>query len=95
MSETCIFRSIGYIDGVKLSEQVRQAIKESGLSRYRISRETGVPESVLSRFMSGESMQTRTLDQLADLLGLRIVVKLPKTTRKLARTAPRIVRRDK
>jgi len=80
---------------VKLSEQVRKAIKESGLSRYRISRETGVPESALCRFMTGESMQTRTLDQLADLLGLRIVVKPPKTTQKLARTAPRIVRRGK
>lgn len=78
---------------MRFSDQVREAIGNCGLSRYRIAKETGVPESALSRFMSGESMQMRTLDQIADLLGLQIVVKVPKSTRKLTRTVPRIVRR--
>jgi transcriptional regulator with XRE-family HTH domain len=63
---------------VKLSDQVRRAVDASGLSRYRISKELGIAESTMSRFMSGQGgLSMEVLDRLADLLGLRI-----KTTRR-------------
>jgi transcriptional regulator with XRE-family HTH domain len=57
----------------KLSDQIRRAIDASGLSRYRICKETGILQSVMSRFMSGQGgLSTERLDDLADLLGLNI-----------------------
>jgi len=37
-----------------LSNQVRQAIRDSGLTCYRISQLTGIHESTLSKFLSGD-----------------------------------------
>jgi transcriptional regulator with XRE-family HTH domain len=61
---------------VKLSDQVRRAVNASGLSRYRISKELGVAESTMSRFMSAQGgLSMEHLDALADLLGLDIAAK--------------------
>ena len=58
----------------RLSDQVRQAIQASGLSRYRISKQLGVAESTISRFMSGKGgLSMDNLDALAELLGLNVV----------------------
>jgi transcriptional regulator with XRE-family HTH domain len=60
---------------VKLSEQVRRAVEESGMSRYAICKAIGMHESVMSRFMNGKGgLQQDSLDALADLLGLEIRV---------------------
>jgi len=57
----------------KLSDQVRQAVDASGLTRYRICKELGIAESTMSRFMSGQGgLSMEVLDKLADLLGLGI-----------------------
>jgi transcriptional regulator with XRE-family HTH domain len=57
----------------KLSDQVRRAVDASGLSRYRISKQLGVAESTMSRFMSGHGgLSMENLDALADLLDLNI-----------------------
>jgi transcriptional regulator with XRE-family HTH domain len=59
-----------------LADDVRTAIRESGLSRYEIAQKTGVSQSVLSRFMSGETgMTLATLERIAPLLGLEIVIR--------------------
>lgn len=58
---------------IKLSDQVRQAVKASGLSRYRICKTLRIAESTLSRFMSGQGgLSMEYLDALADLLELNI-----------------------
>ena len=58
---------------VKLSDQIRQAVEGCGMTRYRISRETGVDQATLSRFMSGErGLPMKTLDRLADFLDLNL-----------------------
>ena len=60
---------------IKLSEQVRRAIANCGQTRYRISMETGINQSALTRFMSGErGLPMKTLDRLADYLDLNIIV---------------------
>ena len=57
----------------KLSDQIRRAVDDCGQTRYRISKETGIDQSTLSRFMSGErGLPMRTLDKLADYLDLNI-----------------------
>jgi ribosome-binding protein aMBF1 (putative translation factor) len=59
-----------------LTEQVRRAIADSGITRYRIAQETGIAESTLCKFMAGERGFTlASLDKLADFLGLDIVAR--------------------
>lgn len=61
-----------------ISEQVRQAIEQSGLSRYEISRISGVDQAILSRFMHGTcGLSTTSLDKLGPVLKLRIIVDPP------------------
>ena len=63
---------------MKLSDQVRAAIESSGLTRYRISKETGIAQSNLSRFMGGtQAMSSESLDRLAVVLRISIVCKGP------------------
>ncbi len=60
---------------IKLSDQIRRTINQCGQTRYRIGKETGIDQSTLSRFMSGErGLPMRTLDKLADYLDLNITV---------------------
>lgn len=58
-----------------LSEQVRRAIRECGLTQYRISKAAGIDRSTLHRFMTGErGLPMKTLDRLAEVLDLRVSV---------------------
>ena len=62
----------------KLSDQVRRAVDESGLSRYRICKLIEISQPTMSRFMSGQcGLTMKNLDKLADLLGLNITVGQP------------------
>ena len=55
-------------------DELRQAIERSGKTRYRISNETGIAESVLSRFMHGKSgLSMESVDLICGCLGLRLV----------------------
>lgn len=64
---------------IKLSNQVRQAVDDCGLSRYAIGKATGIGQDTLSRFMSGErGLPMKTLDRLADFLDLNIVAGKPR-----------------
>lgn len=60
------------LEPVKLSDQMRDAIRKSGWSIYRLSKETGVAPSVISRFLSGTALTTDTVDRIASLLGFRL-----------------------
>ena len=58
---------------LKLSDEIRQAVDASGLSRYRIAKALGIAESTMSRFMSGKGgLSMEYLDDLAALLDLHI-----------------------
>ena len=57
----------------KLTDQIRQAIDTSELSRYRICKELGLAESTMSRFMTGKGgLSMDFLDALSDLLDLNL-----------------------
>jgi transcriptional regulator with XRE-family HTH domain len=60
----------------RLSDQIREAIESCGQTRYRIAKETGISQPTLSRFMDGSrGLPMKTLDRLAEYLGLEIVVR--------------------
>jgi len=56
------------------SEVLRDALENAPESRYRISKLTGVSESLLCRFVQGErGLSLSNLDLLCQHLGLRLV----------------------
>jgi len=63
-----------------ISGQIRLAIENAGVTRYRIAKDTGISESMLSKFMSGDrGFSMESLDVLGEYLGLEIVVRRTKT----------------
>ena len=58
-----------------ISQQLREAIEASELSRYRICKEIDLSESTMSHFMAGDcGLQLSTIDRLGKLLGLKLVM---------------------
>ena len=53
-----------------LTDQLRQAIDDSGLTRYRIAKETGISESTLAQFYNGH--RGLSMNALGDFLQLTI-----------------------
>ena len=70
---------------MRFTDQFRYAVENCGVSRYRLSRELGIAQSILSRFVRGEAGVTLSrLDELAKHLGLNVTTgppKLPKPRR--------------
>ena len=67
----------------KLTDQIRRAIDDSGLTRYRIAQETGIDESTLSKFYNGhQGLSMSAVDRLGKYLGLRIVMDCKPTSKK-------------
>jgi transcriptional regulator with XRE-family HTH domain len=63
-------------ESMKLSDQIRRAVEQCGQTRYAIAKATGIDQSTLSRFVSGErGLPMNTLDRLADYLELTINMK--------------------
>jgi transcriptional regulator with XRE-family HTH domain len=67
----------------ELLDAIREAIKASGKTRYRLWKETGIDQAQLSRLMSGQAgMSYDALERLAAALGLKITITpAPKTAR--------------
>ena len=58
----------------KMTDQIRQAIDDSGLTRYRIAQDTGIDESTLAKFYHGtRGLSLDNLDLLFGFLNLQIV----------------------
>ena len=68
-----------YIVRGMIIETLRKQIKKSGLSRYRISQDTGVDQATLCRLMQGKTITVETADILLKYFGLELV---KKTSRK-------------
>jgi len=66
--------SMGKRTSQTLTDQLRAAVVESGLTLGQITRDTGIDKSALSRFVNGErGVSMEALDKLGEYLGLRIV----------------------
>ena len=58
-----------------LSDQLREILDGGPMTRYRLSKEAGVDQGQLSRFVLGKGQMTfRTLDKIGTALQLRLVV---------------------
>jgi transcriptional regulator with XRE-family HTH domain len=58
-----------------LTDQLRQAIDDSGLTRYQIAKETGIDESALAKFYNGHrGLSMDALNALGECLQLRITL---------------------
>ena len=67
---------------MEVLDEIRRAIEDSGVARYRISRETGIDEGHLSKLMAGEvGVSLANLQKLLDYLDLEIVTR-PKRRRR-------------
>ena len=57
----------------KLTDQLRQAIDDSGLTRYRIAQESGISEATLSKFYLGQrGLSMEAMNALGECLQLTI-----------------------
>ena len=60
----------------RFTDELRAAIENCGMSRYRISKETGIDAAVLCRFVQGQAgLSMDSLDALAECIGLHVASK--------------------
>ncbi len=60
-----------------VTDQLRKAVERCGQTRYAISKATGVPASVLSRFVaSGRGLRSENIDRLCAYLQLELASKV-------------------
>ena len=63
-------------DTLTMTDTLRRAIVESGLSLREVARRSGIDDRIVSRFAKGErDMQGKTMDRLCAALGLRLTTK--------------------
>jgi transcriptional regulator with XRE-family HTH domain len=63
-------------------DDIRNAIKASGKSRYRISQDLGISEGQLSELMAGtKGLSVEAIERLVEYLGLEVVIR-PKRQQK-------------
>jgi transcriptional regulator with XRE-family HTH domain len=59
----------------KLTDQLRKAIADCGLTRYEIAKQTGIDESALAKFYNGHrGLSMEALNALGEFLQLTIVL---------------------
>lgn len=68
-------------DMTSVTMTLRSALEKCGQTRYMVSKATGIPQSVLSRFTAGSPMKGENIDKLSDYLGL-VLTKKPGRARK-------------
>lgn len=60
----------------RLSDQLRDAINASGMTRYALCKAIQLDQATLSRFMSGKSgLSVPVIDRIGELLDLNLVQK--------------------
>jgi transcriptional regulator with XRE-family HTH domain len=60
----------------RFSDQIRDAVDASGLSRYAICKAIDLNQGAMSRFMAGKSgLSLDALDRLAECIGLDVATR--------------------
>ena len=58
-----------------LTDQFRQVLDDCGISRYRISKETGISQTALALFYNGHrGLSMKAMNTLGEFLKLKIVM---------------------
>jgi len=80
----------------KILDEIRKAIKASNKSRYRLSKDASIPQSQLSRLMTGEKgLSFEALERLVEALGLEIIIQQKKSRKTVKRKEVKHGKRDK
>ncbi len=58
-----------------IADQLRQAIRDSGMSMYAVSLATGHRPDIVTRFMQGRDSQISTCEKMANAIGYELVLK--------------------
>jgi len=67
----------------RFSDQIRDAVNASGMSRYAICKALGFSQAAMSRFMSGHGgVSLEILDKMAEVIGLEVISKSTPEPRK-------------
>jgi hypothetical protein len=67
---------------LKFTDEIRAAIENCGITRYRIAKDTGIDAAALCRFIHGQvGLSMDSLDKLAEYIGFHIELDKPKTTK--------------
>jgi plasmid maintenance system antidote protein VapI len=62
-----------------MTDVIKAAIEKSGLTQYRIAKDTRIPATSIMRFIRGEtSLRLDKADVLAEYLGLELVTRKAK-----------------
>ena len=65
-----------YSKGTYLERRLQEAFRQSGWSIYRLAKDSGVSQPVVSRFVNGKrGITLATASKLAEVLGLELVAK--------------------
>jgi predicted XRE-type DNA-binding protein len=56
----------------ELADELREAIRRSGLSQNELAKLSGVPQPRVNVFMNGGDMKLRSAGKIAKLLGLTL-----------------------
>jgi len=60
-----------------VTDQLRQAIRDSGLTHYRIGKDAGVKPEIVARFARGQrDVRAETFAKIAAALGLHLAPKV-------------------
>ena len=74
---------------MSITDQLRQAMEDSGRSRYSLAKETGIDGSTLHRFYYEQGgLSADGIDRLAETLGLELQPKRKPTKRKTPKRKP-------
>jgi predicted XRE-type DNA-binding protein len=61
----------------ELADELRDAIRRSGLSQNEVARLSGVPQPRVNVFMNGGDMKLRSAGKIARILGLTLKYRRP------------------
>jgi plasmid maintenance system antidote protein VapI len=60
---------------VGISEQLREAIRESEKSVTAIAADSQIPQPMLTRFVNGKDIRLQTADRLAEYFGVELTAR--------------------
>lgn len=69
-----------------ISKQIRLAVVNCGMTRYKLAQLTGIDQSALSKFVAGKvGLTLANIDELGRVLGMQIVTESPRAEKPAAK----------
>lgn len=68
-----------------VSDKLRAAIRQSGISMYRLEIDTGVDRMCITRFLEGKAIVSHNLDLLCRYFGMELTDAIPPAPRQRGR----------